>query len=147
MKLKLSIILVCFIILNACTRNNNTNNTCTLNASSFSGAYKITSEKVQADSSAPAIENIQNWAECEVDNIFDFSNSGSYSISEGLVSCTNPPRTRVGTWNLNTDTLGMISSSGLNVNYIISNFICTSFQTVDIDSMSGEIRTTTFQRQ
>jgi hypothetical protein len=147
MKLKLSIILISFIILNACTRNNNTNNTCTLNASSFSGAYKITSEKVQADSTSPAVENIQNWEECEVDNIYDFSNSGSFSINEGLVSCTNPPITTVGTWNLSGDTLALSYTPGSNVDILISNFNCTSFKTVDVDSLSGEIRTTTFQKQ
>lgn len=147
MRFKLSIFLVSIIVLNACTRENNTNNTCELNNTSFSGAYKITSEKVQADSSSPAIENIQNWEECEVDNIFDFSNSGSFSINEGLVSCTNPPITSLGTWNLNNDTLGLIFSSGANFDILVSNFNCTSFKTVNVDSLSGEIRTTTFQRQ
>jgi hypothetical protein len=147
MRFKLTIFLVSVIILNACTRDNNTNNTCVLNNTSFSGAYKITSEKVQADSSSPAIENIQNWAECEVDNIFDFSTSGSFSIIEGLVNCSNPPRTINGFWNLSSDTLGLTYTTGSNIDIIVSNFNCTSFQTVDIDSLSGEIRTTTFQRQ
>lgn len=147
MKKKLSIVLLSFTFLYSCKRDNNSINSCTLNSSSFSGAYKITSEKIQADSSSPAIENLTNWAECEVDNIFDFSNGGTYSISEGLVSCTNPPRTRVGTWNLSGDTLGMISSSGLNVEILISNFNCNTFQTVTIDSLTGEISTLTYQRQ
>ncbi len=147
MKQKLSFVLLSLTFLYSCTRDNNTTNSCALNTSSFSGAYKITSEKVQADSSSPAIENLPNWAECEIDNIYDFSNSGSYSISESLVSCTNPPRTRVGTWNLSGDTLGMISSSGLNVDILISSFNCTTFQTVTVDSLTGEISTLTYQRQ
>jgi hypothetical protein len=147
MKLKLTIILAGIIILNSCTRDNNTNNTCVLNNSTFSGAYKITSEKVQADSTAPAVENIQNWEECEVDNIFDFSISGSFSINEGPVSCTTPPITTVGNWNLSGDTLALSYSTGSNLNIFITNFNCTSFKTVNIDSLSGEIRTTTFQKQ
>lgn len=147
MKKKLSFILLSGIFLYSCTSNNNVPNVCVLNNTSFSGAYKITSEKVQADSSSPAIENLQNWAPCEADNIFDFSNSGSFSISEGLESCTTPPITRVGTWNLRGDTLGLAYSPRPNVDFIISNFNCTSFQTVDVDSLSGEIRTTTYQRQ
>lgn len=147
MRLKLSIILASIIILNSCTRDNNTNNTCVLNNSAFSGAYKITSIKIQVDSSSPAIENIQNFEECEVDNIFDFSNSGSFSISEGLIPCTNPPITTTGTWNLSSDTLALSYSPSFNDNIIISNFICTSFQTIVVDSLSGEIITKTYQRQ
>jgi len=147
MKQKLSFVLLSLTFLYSCTRDNNATNTCALNASSFSGAYKITSEKVQADSLSPAIENLPNWAECEIDNIYDFSNSGSFSINEGLIACSNPPRTIVGTWNLSVDTLGLNYAPGTNANVLISNFNCSSFQTVEIDSLTREIRTTTFQRQ
>ena len=96
---------------------------------------------VQKDE-CPIVQN-----RCEKDNIYDFTTVGSFSISEGLESCTTPPRTKTGAWNLRGDSLTMAFSNGLILAFPVTNFDCTSFKLISVEASSGEIRTTTYQRQ
>jgi hypothetical protein len=147
MKKVLFYLLATTILSYSCNSSSNQPNICTLNDANLSGVYKIISEKIQSDSSATPIENISNWAECERDNIYNLSLNRTFLFDDGAQACFNPPIHDNGTWALAGDTLKLAYDLGYNDTLIISNFNCTTFQTVNYNPSSGQIRTITYEKQ
>ena len=131
----------------ACNSSSNQPNSCALNIQNLVGSYKIVSEKIQVDSLSAGYENIGNWDDCESDNIYQLEADSTFILDHGVLPCINSILTETGQWSLNTDTLKLYYSPNFIESIIISNFNCSSFQSINKDPLTGEIRTITYEKQ
>lgn len=144
---KLMFITIVSVAFFSCNSTDVYNNLCVLNTSTLSGTYQIVSEKIQSSPSATPVENISNWTPCERDNLYDLAQQGTFSFTEGANSCTNPPFSRNGNWQLQGDTLVLNFTGGNTERIVVSGFNCYSFDAINRDPVTGEIRTIKYEKQ
>jgi hypothetical protein len=130
-----------------CKKESGSGGNCTLSNSSLPGVYKKTAEAYQQNAQAPIEDDFSNLFACEKDDLLTVKTDGTYTISEGAVSCTPPTQAISGSWNLNGNNLNISFSGGFSISTTISDFTCNSFKLKYVDPDAGSITVTTYARQ
>ena len=113
----------------SCKKSSN-NATCTLSSSSIVGNYKMTSYIATINGQTIDLFSDTTYSPlCVRDNIYSINSNGTFSESEGAISC-NPPSTdgNNATWSL--------SGNNLTV-FAVSDYSCASFKLNVSDSTSS----------
>ena len=129
----------------SCEKDDNGTSGCQLNSTSFTGTYRVTAIKYKQTPTSPEQDMYSTIysSPCETDNVYIFSNTGSYQYSDAGVVCV-PPDNFTGTWSLSGNTITIDGS-----NAQVSDFNCNSgFKLVANNVFtSGDIFTATYVRQ
>lgn len=121
----------------SCKKSSN-NATCTLSSSSIVGNYKMTSYIATINGQTFDLFSDTTYTPlCVRDNIYSINSNGTFSESEGAISC-NPPSTdgNNATWSLSGNNLTVVDSTTTQV-FAVSDYSCASFKLNVSDSTSS----------
>ena len=105
MKILTIILLIAFSFF-SCKKNENKNSTCTSDAASISGSYKITAYTYKASATSPEVDyyNTLFPDACDRDNVLRFDVNGTYKLIDAGMVCS-PPGDDNGTWTVSGNTM------------------------------------------
>lgn len=94
------------MVIFSCKKNTNNNSSCTTDATSISGSYKITAYTYKQSASSPEIDYYSTLFPdaCERDDVLAFSANGTYQKTDVGIVCS-PPENDNGTWSLASNTI------------------------------------------
>ena len=96
------------MVIFSCKKNTNNNPSCTTDAASISGSYKITAYTYKESPSLPETDyyTILFPDACERDDILTFNKNGTYQKTDAGIVCS-PPENDNGTWVLSGNTVSI----------------------------------------
>ncbi|MEO6613587.1 MAG: lipocalin family protein [Chitinophagaceae bacterium] len=106
------------------------NDSCSTNAGSVAGPYRITAYAYKSSSSATEVDyyNVIFSDPCDRDDIYTFNSNGTYHITDAGTVCS-PPNTDDGTWALSGNTMTIDGEPGT-----IQSFDCHTLVVVIADT-------------
>ncbi|GAO42626.1 lipocalin family protein [Flavihumibacter petaseus] len=93
-----------FSSLASCKKDDDDKPECTLNVSSVSGTYTISSYLYKESSSSPEVDQMPDTEPCERDDTFTFNSNGQYLFEDAGVLCDGPESVD-GSWSLSGNNL------------------------------------------
>ena len=133
MKKIIFLTLITALFITACKKDPS----CTTNAASIAGAYKITAVTYKASASSAEIDyfNILFSDACDRDNVYTFQTNGTYQIKDAGVVC-NPNGDDNGTWSF-------VSPNSMTIDgdpVILESFDCKTLVVVNTDIQTASDR-------
>jgi hypothetical protein len=128
----------------ACKKKEDQTHTCTTDASSISGSYRVTGYTYKASASSPEQDyyNTMFPDACERDDILTFNSNGNWTLKDAGVVCS-PSGDDSGTWALSGNTMS-IDGGPLT----IESFDCKSLVLINANFMiTGDKLKITLTRQ
>lgn len=138
----LSILTVLFFT--ACKKDNDTPS-CTTNAASIAGAYKITAATYKATATSTEIDYFNTLFPnaCERDDVFTLQTNGTYQLKDAGTVCS-PSGDDNGTWSFVSANSMIIDGDAI----ILESFDCKTLVLVNTDTqVSGDRLKLTLTRQ
>lgn len=105
---KLIVLTSVLIVIFSCKKEKEPPSSCTINAASISGSYKITAYTYKANAGSPEIDYypILFPDGCDRDNVFTINSNGTYLITDAGLVCS-PEGGENGPWTLVGNTIDM----------------------------------------
>lgn len=130
---KLIVLLLLLMVIFSCKKNKDKNPSCSTDAASISGSYKITAYTYKASTSSPEIDYYSTIFPdaCDRDNVLTFNANGTYQLIDAGVACS-PPGNDNGTWALAGTTTMQIDGDAVT----IESFDCKKLIFVNADTQT-----------
>ena len=141
MKKIIFLTLITALFITACKKDPS----CTTNAASIAGAYKITAVTYKASASSAEIDyfNILFPDACDRDNIYTFQTNSTYQIKDAGTICS-PNGDDNGTWSFVSASSMIIDGDPIN----LESFNCKTLVLVNLDTqMAGDRLKLTLTKQ
>ena len=144
MKKIIFFLILTVLIFSACKKDNDTPS-CTTNAASIAGAYKITAVTYKANASSSEMDyfNILFSDACERDNVYTFQTNGTYQLKDAGAVCS-PDGDDNGSWSF-------VSVNNLTIDgdpITLESFDCKTLILVNTDTqVPGDRLKLTLTRQ
>jgi Lipocalin-like domain len=132
MKKIISLTLITILFITACKKDPDPS--CTTDAASISGSYKITAVTYQASPTSPEMDyfNILFPDACDRDNVYTFQTNNTYQIKDAGIVCS-PNGDDNGTWSF-------VSANSLIIDgdpITLQNFDCKTLVLVNSDTQTA----------
>lgn len=126
MKKIIFLTIITSLLITACKKDP----TCTTNAASIAGAYKITAVTYKASASSAEIDYFNTLFSdpCDRDNVYTFQTNGTYQIKDAGIVCS-PNGDDNGTWSF-------VSANSMTIDgdpLILESFDCKTLVLVNTD--------------